>query len=376
MAGIYIHIPFCKQLCYYCDFYSSMSLQRKEEMLAALLQEMDLRKEYLEGTPVKTIYIGGGTPSIYHPDEINRLIDHCAEIWGGNSWEEITIEVNPEDLNQAYIRALRNTPITRISIGIQSFHNELLRFMNRRHTGETAKKAVLNLQDAGFKNISIDLIYGIPTMTEFQWEQDIDTALKLIPQHLSAYHLTIEPNTVFGNQMKRGIFHPVEEKIGEKHYLILEEKLKQAGYIHYEVSNFSLPGFEAIHNSNYWNGEKYIGIGPSAHSYNKTKRRWNIASNKLYMERLEKDTYYEEETLSLYDRYNEYIMTSIRTAHGVNTEKLLQEFGPKLFKYFEKEANKWLGNKLLHQEENRVFMESKDFLISDFLISQLFYTEP
>ena len=376
MAGIYIHIPFCKQLCHYCDFYFSVSLQRKEEMLQALMREMELRREYLQGTPANTLYIGGGTPSVYRADELNRLIDRCMEIWKIDTLEELTVEVNPEDLDRAYIRALRDTPVTRLSVGIQSFQDDLLRLMNRRHTGATARRVVSDLQEAGFENLSLDLIYGIPSMTEKQWEEDMETALELAPPHLSAYHLTIEPHTVFGNRMRRGLFSPVDEETGERHYFLLEEKMRQAGYVHYEISNFARPGFEARHNSNYWKGEKYVGIGPSAHSYDKRGRRWNVASNKLYLERLEKGTYYEEETLSLYDRYNEYVMTSLRTARGIDTEQLRKEFGPELSRYFRKEVSALLGDRQLHEEGGRIFLESKDFLISDFLISRLFYTEP
>ena len=376
MAGIYIHIPFCKRLCHYCDFYFSVSLQRKEEILQALLREMELRREYLGGTPVKTLYIGGGTPSVCRPDELNRLIGRCMEVWEIDTLDELTVEANPEDLDRAYIRALRNTPVTRLSVGVQSFQNDLLRLMNRRHTGATALRAVRDLQEAGFENLSLDLIYGIPSMTESQWEQDLETALGLAVPHLSAYHLTVEPRTVFGNRMKRGLFRPVDEETGERHYAILEEKTRQAGYAHYEISNFARPGFEALHNSNYWKGEKYIGLGPSAHSYNKVGRRWNVASNKLYLERLEKGTYYEEETLSLYDRYNEYVMTSLRTARGIDTDLLRKEFGPELSRYFRKEVSAWFGDRQLHEEAGRIFLKSRDFLISDFLISRLFYTEP
>ena len=371
MAGIYIHIPFCKQLCYYCDFHSTTSLGRKGDMIDAIKREIEERREYLSHYATDTLYIGGGTPSLLTVEELSSIIDKVKEVWQVDSFKEFTIEVNPEDLNEDYLIGLKSLGINRLSIGIQSFIDRDLIFMNRRHNAQKAEDVVRIAQGVGFDNITIDLIYGIPGMTLDEWEYNLRKALSLGVQHLSAYHLTIEDKTVFGMKQKRGEFKQVEEFISVQEYELLEKLTSESGFEHYEVSNFALKGYRALHNSNYWNGIEYIGLGPSAHSFDGVSRSWNVSNNMLYIETMP----LEKEDLTLEDRYNEYVMTMLRTKEGLSLAYIKEVFGELFFDYIIRECDCIVkSGRLLHTDE-RLYIETKNFFVSDDIICSLFYVK-
>lgn len=349
---IYIHIPFCRQICSYCDFHHTASLLRQDEILAAIEQELHQRHTYIDSP--KTIYFGGGTPSVCSIEQIKRLVDTVKELWKVDSFSEVTLEANPEDLTLEYLQGLNQSGINRLSIGIQSFHEEHLTKMNRRHTAQRAIDAVRDAQKVGFDNITIDLIYGLPWMNIEQWHNNIRTALSLGVQHISAYHLTIEPRTLLAKRSTT----PVEDTVSQQHFEILHHELTAAGYEHYEVSNFAKEGYRAIHNSGYWHSEPYLGVGPSAHSYNGShERHWNVSSNKLYLE----GNKGESETLTPQDIHNEYIMTRLRTSDGINLKEYNELFG--------REIPPTAGI-VIDNEKARI--EPCDFLISDSIIVSLF----
>ncbi len=372
MAGVYIHIPFCKQLCYYCDFYRCISLAKKGELLSALETEMALQAGFLGDVPLKTIYIGGGTPTVYAPEELQRLIDRARNLWDCSSVEEITVEANPDDLTPVYVEALARTEINRLSIGIQSFIDRDLQWMHRRHMAQAAIDAVRRVQAAGFGNVTIDLIYGIPGMTDREWRMNLEQALELGVQHISAYHLTIEPNTVFGRRQEQGGLSPVDEETSQRQYEILHETLTKGGFEHYEISNFALPGFRAVHNSSYWNGEPYLGIGPSAHSYDRKRRRWVVASLEDYLAGVDSGTVYEEEILSPVNQYNEYVMTRLRCADGINLKEMESRFGARELRRFLADAEKFIREGILICCEGYCKIPARNFLVSDNIICDLF----
>ena len=329
MAGLYVHIPFCKKRCLYCDFFSTTLLERREEYVDALLREIEQRR-HEAGEPIRTIYIGGGTPSTLPVSDIQRLLDTI----GTNQAEEITVEVNPGDLSPEYLSALRRTGVNRLSIGIQSFHDELLRLIGRRHSAQQALEAVRWAQEAGFSNLSIDLIYALPKQTMEMWQADIDTVLGLNIQHVSCYGLMYEEGTALTALRDKGELTSVDEDTENRMYDLLCERLKAAGFVHYEVSNFALPGFEAQHNSNYWNGTPYIGIGAGAHSYLPPVRSWNPDDLDAYIQGIQTDTLQREsETLSERDLYNEKIMLGLRTNKGIE----------------KRGTTHWLDNKMLRE---------------------------
>lgn len=365
MSGIYIHIPFCRQICRYCDFHHSASLARKGEMLAAISHELEDRRGEIAAGSVRTLYFGGGTPSVCSPEEIGSLVRQVREVWGVKAFEEVTLEANPDDLTPEYLSRLRAVGIDRLSIGIQSFHDRHLERMNRRHTAQAATEAVLDAQRAGFGNITIDLIYGLPWMTPKEWQHNLGRAVSLGVQHISAYHLTIEPRTVFG---KQGL-QPVDEAASELHFRMLRETLLKAGFEHYEVSNFALPGFRARHNSSYWQGEPYLGVGPSAHSYDGAGcRSWNVASNKLYLEGAPRET----ERLSPTDLLNEYLMTRLRTSDGISLEYLGARFGTVEAARIEDRCGDFVASGDMRRTVEGFAIPAERFLVSDFLIAELF----
>lgn len=375
MAGLYIHIPFCKQLCHYCDFYSCISLAKTGPMLEALLREMELQRDFLPSESLSTLYVGGGTPSVYTPRELGRLTARVRELWECSRLEESTVEVNPDDLSPAYLNGLREAGFNRLSIGIQSFIDRDLRLMNRRHPAAGAIKAVREAQQAGFDNISIDLIYGIPGMSDREWQENLEQALALDVAHLSAYHLTIEPRTVFGKRAAQGKFAPVDEETSQRQYLLLHRMLTAAGYEHYEISNFARPGRRSRHNSAYWTGVPYLGIGPSAHSYDGHRRRWSPPSLVRYLEELESGTLYEEETLTEEEQYDELVMVSLRRAEGVDAIELEQRFGTTKLRYFEETARRFVKAGILEHAENRYRLKPEEYLVSDSVIEELFWPQ-
>lgn len=365
MSGIYIHIPFCRQICRYCDFHHSASLVRKGEMLAAIGRELDDRRAEIAAGSVRTLYFGGGTPSVCTLEEIGVFVLQVRELWGVEAFDEVTLEANPDDLSPEYLAGLCAAGIDRLSIGIQSFHDAHLERMNRRHTARAAVEAVQDAQRAGFGNITIDLIYGLPWMTPEEWQYNLDRAVSLGVQHISAYHLTIEPRTVFGKQRLRA----VDEAVSELHFRMLRETLLKAGFEHYEVSNFALPGFRARHNSSYWQGEPYLGAGPSAHSYDGClQRSWNVASNRLYLEGAPCET----ERLSQTDLLNEYLMTRLRTADGISPGYVGERFGTAEADRVAARCADFVASGDMLRTTAGFVIPPERFLVSDFLISELF----
>lgn len=373
MSGIYIHIPFCKQACHYCDFHFSTSLKKKEEMVFAIAKEIGMRNSEFENEIVETIYFGGGTPSVLTNEEINFLISEVYKNYNVSENPEITLEANPDDLSAERIWELSKSPINRLSIGIQSFYEEDLKMMNRAHD---ATEAINCLTEATkyFDNISLDLIYGIPGMSDEMWKQNIETALSFGIPHISSYALTVEPKTALRKLIDTGKIAEPQDEAASNHFMILVETLEKNGFIHYELSNFGKENYFSKNNSAYWLGKKYIGIGPSAHSYDGVKRGWNIANNSLYIKSIQENVLpVETETLSKSDRYNEYIMTGLRTIWGVSLERIETEFGPDYLVYLNQQIQKFLDDDLLFIENNILKPTTKGKFLTDGIASDLFY---
>ncbi|MDW8849878.1 radical SAM family heme chaperone HemW [Flavobacterium sp. MMLR14_040] len=373
MSGIYIHIPFCKQACHYCDFHFSTSMKKKDEMVLALAKEISIRKNEFSNEIVETIYFGGGTPSVLSNEEINFLIAEVYKNYNVVENPEITLEANPDDLSSERILELSKSPINRLSIGIQSFYEEDLKMMNRAHN---SAEAINCLKEATkyFDNISLDLIYGIPGMSDEMWKQNIETALSFGIPHISSYALTVEPKTALKKLIDTGKIAEPQDEVASNHFMILVETLQKNGFIHYELSNFGKENYFSKNNSAYWLGKKYIGIGPSAHSYDGEKRGWNIANNSLYLKSIQDNILpIETEILSKSDRYNEYIMTGLRTIWGVSLERIEKEFGLEYLDYLQKQAQKFLSDDLLFIENNILKPTAKGKFLTDGIASDLFY---
>ena len=372
MSGIYIHIPFCKQACHYCDFHFSTSMKKKEEMVLAIAKEIQMRKNEFRNEIVETIYFGGGTPSVFSSEEINFLISEIYKHYTVAQNPEITLEANPDDLSSARIIELAQSPINRLSIGIQSFFEDDLEMMNRAHNAEEAKRC-LELATHYFDNISLDLIYGIPGMTNQKWKQNIETALSFGISHISSYALTVEPKTALNKLIQTGKIAEPKDEVAQEHFSILVEMLEANGFIHYELSNFGKENYFSKNNSAYWLGKKYIGIGPSAHSYDGVSRSWNVSNNALYLKSIQKDELPNEiEILSDLDRYNEYIMTGLRTIWGVSLDRIEKEFGNYYLDYLHKQAQKFIDDDLLYIENNILRPTPKGKFLTDGIASDLF----
>jgi oxygen-independent coproporphyrinogen-3 oxidase len=382
MSGIYIHIPFCKQACHYCDFHFSTSLKKKEEMVLALAKEIGLRKNEFKDEVVETIYFGGGTPSILTIDDLRFLIDEVFRNYNVIENPEITVEANPDDLisNVLSSRALsrdfyeeyRSLGINRLSIGIQSFFEDDLKLMNRAHNSAEAKKC-LEIATQYFDNISIDLIYGIPGMSNEKWLQNIETALSFNAPHISCYALTVEPKTALHTFIQKGIIPQPDDEEAQEHFQLLVEKLEENGFIHYELSNFGKEHYFSKNNSSYWLGKKYIGIGPSAHSYDGISRIWNVSNNSLYLKSIaENQLPSETETLTKTDRYNEYVMTGLRTIWGVSLDRIEKEFGTTYLDYLNQQAAKYIEDHLLFIDDNILRTTKSGKFLSDGIASDLF----
>ena len=347
MAGVYIHIPFCKQACYYCDFHFSTSTKRKTALLEALNKELILRKNELKNQIIETIYFGGGTPSLLSVHEIEELLSTIYKNYNVVSKPEITLEANPDDLSEEKISALASTKINRLSIGIQSFFEDDLKFMNRAHTEQEAINC-LTIAKKYFKNITIDLIYGVPKMTNIKWRKNLQIAFDLDIPHISSYALTVEEKTALHAFIKKGKIKPLDEQLALKHFNILVEETEKNGFIQYEISNFGKPTFFSKHNTSYWLGINYIGIGPSSHSYNGLERAWNISNNATYINAITNNQLpLQLETLTGNDRFNEYIMTGLRTIWGVSFEKIEKDFGALRLELFKKNVTSFINNGLL-----------------------------
>jgi oxygen-independent coproporphyrinogen-3 oxidase len=374
MAGLYIHIPFCARRCLYCDFYSNVEITYKDAFLAALLKEMEMRRDYLGDEPVGTIYIGGGTPSQLAIDDLRRIFDAVYSLFSVKEEIEVTLEANPDDMMPDYVKSLRTLPVNRISMGVQSFHDADLTFLQRRHNREQAIQAVSLCKENGLDNISIDLIYGLPGQTVEAWKKNINEAIRLQIPHLSAYHLIYEEGTKLYQLKESGKVRPVDEEISLSLFSLLMERLTEAGYIHYEISNFAYPGKISIHNSAYWRGKKYLGLGPSAHSYNIESRQWNVSSLIHYIKGITANApAIEVEMLNIPNKYNDYILTGLRTMWGISLPYILTNFGEKMQTYCLKQATPFMNRGLIRCSDDKLLLSREGLFISDGIISSLLW---
>ena len=380
MAGIYIHVPFCQSRCAYCDFYSTTLLTHRTAYVDAVCRELRHRLPELKGESIKTIYFGGGTPSTLTIDELRNILEslenlESLEVLGEPNNLEITLEANPDDLTEDYVQGLRTLPINRVSLGIQSFHDRTLRLVGRRHTAQEAIDAVRRLQQTGLTNISIDLIYGLPGESLDDWTYSLDKAISLGVKHISAYHLTYEEGTRLWRMQEQGLVTPIDEEQSVKSFELLREKLLAAGYEHYEISNFALPGYHSRHNSSYWQGIPYIGIGPGAHSYDGNNRRWNLSNLTDYIATSEgEDVPHEVEHLTTDERYDECIITELRTAQGIDLTKLQADFGEPYHTHCLRCATPYLQRgQLQHTEDNHLRLTPESIFISDAVVRDLLY---
>ena len=373
MAGIYIHIPFCKTRCIYCDFYSTTRSELKSQYIRALCRE---RKEYLKGEAVETIYFGGGTPSQLSEEDFKEVFKTIEQVYGMREATEITLEANPDDLTEEYIGMLHTLPFNRISMGIQTFDDATLQLLNRRHNATQAIEAVKHCRQAGFQNISIDLIYGLPGETEQRWAQDLQQAVSLDVEHISAYHLIYEEGTPLYKMLQQHSVSQVDEDSSLNFFSTLIDTLSAAGYEHYEISNFCKPEMYSRHNTSYWQGIPYLGCGPSAHSFDGDSREWNVASLNQYLSSIEQgQRQHETEQLNTQTRYNEYIITGLRTMWGISTEELKKKFGDRLWKYCLEQASSYLENGKLELHNDRLKLTREGIFISDGIMSDLLEIE-
>jgi oxygen-independent coproporphyrinogen-3 oxidase len=372
MAGIYIHLPFCKKACNYCDFHFTTSLKYVDEMTEAICKEIELKKNRIN-TQIGSVYLGGGTPTVLPAASLTKIFDTLSKSFSISSEAEITIEANPDDLNSKKINELRKLPINRFSIGIQSFHNDDLLWMNRAHNADEALSCVKRSQDAGFENLSIDLIYGYPILTDEKWLSNIQTAIDLQTPHISAYSLTVEHKTALANAIKKGSQPNVSEEQSAAQFLMLTEKLTKAKFEHYEISNYALNGKFAIHNTNYWKGISYLGIGPSAHGFDGQNRYSNIANNAKYMSLLGTNKLAETvEELSATDRLNEYIMTALRTMWGIDLDKVSSSFDIEKANQISKQIQPFVEKGLATIDKKNIVLTQKGKLFADGIAAELF----
>ncbi|MCC1483083.1 radical SAM family heme chaperone HemW [Winogradskyella immobilis] len=372
MSGIYIHIPFCKQACHYCDFHFSTSLKKKDKLINALVGELELRKNEFNNITVETIYFGGGTPSILTNEELQLILNTIYKNYNVSKDPEITLEANPDDLSKDRIIQLSSSPINRLSVGIQSFFEADLKLMNRAHNAQEAKDC-LSVATQYFSNISIDLIYGIPGATNTQWIENIKMALNYNVPHISSYALTVEPKTALATFIQKGIITDVDDEQAHDQFHILKDKLEASGYTHYELSNFGKPNYYSKNNSAYWQGKPYMGIGPSAHSFNGTQRGWNLRNNSKYIKTItENKLPIEIETLTNIDRYNEYIMTGLRTMWGVSLGKVEADFGQSYKKHLLEASQSFINQDLLYLDAEHLHVTKKGQFLSDGIASELF----
>lgn len=385
MSGIYIHIPFCKRRCHYCDFYSSTNESVKQNYTDAICHEMQLRQSDLYHTP-DTIYFGGGTPSQLSHDEVRSIFNALNQYFDLSKCKEITFEMNPDDINTGYLTILKEVGVNRISMGIQSFNNDLLKRINRRHDAEQAINAVRLAQSMGFDNISIDLMYGLPGQDIADWNRSLDIALSLNVKHISSYHLTYEEGTVLHKLLKEGKVHEAQEELSLLFFQTLIDRLAEAGYEQYEISNFAKDEAYSMHNSSYWKDIPYLGLGASAHSFDFSERSWNPSSMKIYMEDIFKNKIAtEKEVLNLQDKYNDYVITTLRTKWGANIETIAEKFGSELATHFKKEADIFLKKGLLkhgqglgvseNQDSDYITLSREGIFVSDAIFEDLMYLD-
>ncbi|MEG0930684.1 radical SAM family heme chaperone HemW [Algoriella sp.] len=375
LAGIYIHIPYCKQKCSYCDFHFSTNLQSKSLLIKAINKELELRKNEIN-QPLETIYFGGGTPSILSENELESIFETIYKNYSTSSIKEITLEANPDDLTKEKLAFLKSTPINRFSIGVQSFFEEDLRLMNRAHNAQEAEKSIKLTQDFGFENITIDLIYGSTTTTDEMWRKNLQKAIELDVPHISSYALTVEEKTVLDHQIKKGETKPIDDNRQNDQFQILVDTLTTNDFIQYEISNFGKENYFSHHNSNYWKGVPYIGIGPSAHSYNRKQRAWNIANNAKYMQSINQNILPDEiEILNESDQFNEMIMIGLRTIYGIDLNRINSEFSQQLIDSFYQEINQLLEENLIEKQGNKIILKPEAKFFADGIASRLFYVD-
>lgn len=373
MAGIYIHIPFCKKACHYCDFHFSTSLRFKEEVIEAILKELKEQVTYLDGESIETIYFGGGTPSLLVKEELEEILSQIKAFYNVIDFPEITLEANPDDLSIEKLLELNAVGINRLSIGVQSFFDEHLNWMNRAHTGLESEECIKNAIELGFDNITLDLIYGMPNLTDRQWSENISKAISLGVGHISAYNLTMEEDTAYAHYVKKGVYKAPSDETGAKHFSFLIENLEKAGYQQYETSNFAKKGEYSKHNSSYWRGKKYLGVGPSAHSFNGFSRQWNVANNKRYIDALKtKQPYFEIEELTNLDRVNEHLLIGLRTIWGCELNFIKENLDTKNYHTFLKELEHQKKLDMIFQKDNQFYLTTNGKLFADRIASDLF----
>lgn len=375
MSAIYIHIPFCEQACHYCDFHFSTSLKKKDQVVQMLCRELELRKDELPGAEYQTIYFGGGTPSLLTSEELERIFETIYSNFNIAENPEITLEANPDDLSEEKIKMLAASKINRLSIGVQSFFEEDLKLMNRAHNAGEALESI-QLAKKYFDNISIDLIYGVPGMSNERWKENLKISLELGVPHISSYALTVEPNTALQKFIEKGTVKPVDDEAARRHFEILVETLTKNGFEHYEFSNFGKPGYFSQNNTAYWLGKPYLGIGPSAHSYDGNVRKWNVSNNSLYIKAMEKDNLSQQvEELSTADKFNEYVMTRLRTKFGVCMKEVENKFGKDYRQYFLENVGPLQQKQLLEERDGVYHITPKGKFLSDGIAADLFYLE-
>jgi oxygen-independent coproporphyrinogen III oxidase len=373
MSGIYIHIPFCRRKCHYCNFFSLASLKYKERFLDALKEEIFIRKDYLQEKVLQSVYFGGGTPSILDPKEIQSILETIRKYFVIGNDCEITLEANPDDIDSGILNEYRAIGINRLSVGIQSFFDDDLVYLNRIHSGKDAEDAIIKAKEAGFSNISLDLIYGIPTLTIEKWQKNLEKAFSLDIPHISAYSLTVEPKTALDLLIRnKKLPGPQEEQVLD-HYRVLQDMMKTKGFEHYEISNFCKPGCYSRHNSMYWNGKSYLGLGPSAHSYNGTSRQWNMSNLVHYIDNINKnEVFFESEELTQVQKYNEFVMVSLRTMWGCDLNKVKERFGKDNANYFSGHADRYLTTGEMIKKNDIYYLTDEGTLFADGIASDLF----
>lgn len=375
MAGVYIHIPYCKKICGYCDFYRITGTDMAEDYTEALLKEMSMRADYLSGETIETIYLGGGTPSVLTPGLIEKIMNGIRSVFTICDDPEITIEVNPDDVSREYLNELKNLSFNRISIGVQSWNDKLLRMLNRRHDARGAEKAVTEALRAGFTNLSVDLIYGLPGMKTGEWERSLEKTFSFDIKHLSAYHLSIELDTPFHKMLKQGLLKEIDEEESNNQYATLIEMAGSHGFLHYEISNFCRDEWFSKHNTSYWKQVPYIGLGPSAHSFNGYSRQWNVSDVNRYIRAINSGCAdYEKEELDFRKKFNEYMMTSLRTMWGIDLEYVERNFEKEGFDYITNIAERFVSYGMMRQQKNSLILTDQGVMIADNIISEFMMT--
>jgi oxygen-independent coproporphyrinogen-3 oxidase len=374
VSGIYIHIPFCKQACHYCDFHFSTSLKNKEALVKCILNEIDARINYLPNKTIETIYFGGGTPSLLSERDTSQILEKIYKLYKVSNHAEITLECNPDDLSDEKLKELKRLEINRLSIGLQSFDEEELIWMNRAHNAIQSESSVKRAQDKGFDNITIDLIYGSKFSNLFNWKKTLDKAIALQVPHISSYNLTIEEKTKLGHDFKVKKEVAIDDEKSSDLFLEMIDRLEKSSFIHYEISNFAKEGYFSKHNSNYWKGEHYIGLGPSAHSFDGTSRQWNVSNNNLYIKHIEEKSqaYFEKEILTETERFNEYILTSLRTIWGIDLNYLKTNFNSDFIRMFSSKIQEFIKQETVTVKDNTYTLTEKGKLLADKIASELF----